>query len=278
MPNDLDPRMSPVERFGRELARCRKEKGLSQRRLADHIGCSPSLVGHIETGSRNPQLDFAEACDRFFELPETEHFIRLCRRIHQSPYGPGWFIRWLEEVEPHAVTLRSWDPLLIPGLLQTEAYARAVFLGHFSTPEAEVEEQVNARMERQQILSREDPPELYVLLDEWVLKRPIGGREVMHEQLRQLATAARRRRVTVQIVPYDTTCTDGLSSSFIIAELTDAPTTVTVDSAGEGEDSAEHKFVSLVVDRYDKLRTEAYRAGESLRMIEEAAEQWNPET
>lgn len=65
---------------------------------------------------------------------------------------------------------------------------------------------------------------------------------------------------------------------FVIAELTDEPTAVSVDSAGEGEVSAEHKVVSLILERYDKLRTEAYRAGESLERIEEAAEQWNPET
>ncbi|MFI7449285.1 Scr1 family TA system antitoxin-like transcriptional regulator [Nonomuraea sp. NPDC049714] len=121
------PACRPPSSFGRELARCRKERGLSQRRLADHLSCSPSLVGHIETGSRNPQLDFAEACDQFFNLPEKDYFARMCRRIHQSPSGPGWYLRWLEEIEPNAVTLRTWDPLLVPGLLQTEHYARAVF-------------------------------------------------------------------------------------------------------------------------------------------------------
>ncbi|MGW4411917.1 helix-turn-helix domain-containing protein [Nonomuraea sp. NPDC004702] len=278
MGTDLDSRLSLPQRFGRELARCRKEIGLSQRRLAGHIGCSPSLVGHIEAGSRTPQLDFAEACDRFFALPDTDYFVRMCRRIHQSPYGPGWFLRWLEEIEPNAVALRTWDPLLIPGLLQTTAYARAVFLGHFSTPEKEIEQQVNARMERQQILARDHPPELHVLMDEWVLKRPIGGRETMYEQLRHVAATARRRRVTVQLVPYDTPCTDGLSSSFVIAELAHDPTVVSVDSAGEGEVSADHKVVSLILDRYDKLRTEAYSAGESLARIEEAVDLWIPET
>lgn len=217
MRSDLDPRLSPVERFGRELARFRKDKEITQRALAKHLNCSPSLDGHIETGSRNPAISLAEACDRYFNL-ETEHFVRLARRIHHSPYGPGWFMRWLEEIEPNAAILRTWDPLLIPGLVQTEAYARYVFLGHFSSSEEVVEQQVIARMERQQILNRPDPPDLYVLIDEWVLKRPIGTNEVMYEQLHHLAAVARRRHVTVQIVPYDRACTDGLTSSFIIAE------------------------------------------------------------
>ncbi|MEV5413036.1 helix-turn-helix transcriptional regulator [Thermopolyspora sp. NPDC052614] len=277
MPNDFNPLLSPAERFGRELARFRKDRGITQRALARHLDCSPSLIGHIETGSRNPAISLAEACDRYFEL-DTEFFVRLARRVHRSPYGAGWYLRWLEEIEPNAVILRTWDPLLIPGLLQTEAYARYVFLGHFSSSEDEVEEQVAARMERQRILNRPKPPGLYVLMDEWVLKRPIGTGEVMHHQLRHLATIARHRHVTVQVVPYNTLCTDGFSSSFVIAELPDAPTTVIVDSAGEGEVSDEHKVVSLIVDRYDRLRTQAYSADESLDRIEEAAQQWKPET
>ncbi|MET8863411.1 helix-turn-helix transcriptional regulator [Nonomuraea sp. NPDC004580] len=275
MANNLDPRLSPAERFGRELARCRKEKGLSQRRLAERLRCSPSLVGHIETGSRNPQLDFAEVCDQIFELPEKDYFVRLCRRIHQFPSGPGWYLRWLEEIEPSAVTLRTWDPLLVPGLLQTHDYARAVFRGHMAMPEPEVEEQVAARMERQAILARESPPTLWVLIDEGILERPIGGPDIMVGQLAHLATVALRHNVTVQIVPIDNPCTDGLMSSFVIAELPTSPTTVSVDSAGKGEVSAEHDLVSLIWGRYDRLRAEAYRPGESLAMMKKAADRWS---
>ncbi len=278
MANDLGPRMSPAERFGRELARCRKERGLSQRRLADRLSCSPSLVGHIETGSRNPQLDFAEACDKFFELPEKDYFSRLCRRIRQSPSGPGWYLRWLDEIEPNATTLRTWDPLLIPGLFQTEHYARAVFRGHLGTPEPEVEDQVSARMERQLIFTRDNPPTLWVLIDEWILQRRIGGPHVMANQLNHLATVGTHHNVTIQIVPADNPCTDGLMSGFVIAELAEAPTTVSVESAGKGEVSAELDLVSLIWDRYDRLRAEAYRPGESLEKIKEAAERWSQKT
>ncbi|MFF5112042.1 Scr1 family TA system antitoxin-like transcriptional regulator [Streptosporangium sp. NPDC000509] len=275
MAGNVDSQLSPLKRFGRELARCRKEVGWSQRRLSDRIGCSPSLVGHIEVGSRNPQLDFSMACDRLFGLSDENHFVRLYRRIHQSSSGPGWFLRWLEEIEPGATVLRIWAPFLVPGLLQTEDYARAVFLGRFSTPEAEVEEQVASRMQRQEILNRDNPPEMRVLLDEWVLNRPIGDKKVMYEQLSHLLAVAKRRHVTVQLVPYDTACTDGLSSAFVIAELTDAPTTVSVDSAGKGEVSEENDLVTQILDRYDRLSTEAYRPGESLEKIKEAVERWN---
>lgn len=278
MVTDLESRMTPVERFGRELARSRKGKGLSQARLAERLGCSPSLIGHIETGNRRPQLDFAEGCDRVFDQSESKRFVRLYRRIVDSPSGPEWFVRWQDEIEPQAVTVRTWDPLLIPGLLQTEAYARAVFRGHLATSEAEVEEQVRSRMQRSLILGRDDPPVLWVLIDEWVLRRPIGGPETMREQLGHLVAMASRRHVTVQFVPFDNPCTDGLMSGFAIAELADAPVTVSVESAGTGEVVTDPVVVSVILGRYDAIRAQAYRPGESLEIIKEAEALWAQKT
>ncbi|GLK08697.1 helix-turn-helix domain-containing protein [Streptosporangium carneum] len=278
MAKSPESRMSASERFGRELARHRREAGLSQARLAERLGCSPSLVGHIETGDRNPQIDFAETCDRIFDLSDKQHFVRLCRRISESPFGPQWFLRWVEEIEPQATGLRTWDPLLVPGLLQTEAYARAIFRGHLAMSEREVEKQVSARMQRRLILDREDPPALWVLIDEWVLHRPIGGAAVMQEQAEHLSTVASRRHVTVQLVPHNTPCTEGLMSGFAIAELADAPITVSVESAATGEVSAEPEVVSVIMGRYDRIRTEAYRPAESLDKIKEAVARWTQTT
>jgi transcriptional regulator with XRE-family HTH domain len=271
MANDLDPRLTPGQRFGRELAKFRKEAGLSQARLGTHLGVSSSLVGHIEIGNRTPKPDMAARCDEVFKTGDL--FARLCRSI-TSPAGPSWFLRWSDEIEPRARVLRSWDPLLIPGLLQTESYARAVFRGDLAASEQQVEEQINARMTRKMILERDTPPTLWVLLDQWVLRRPIGGPEVMHEQLDHLATIAGRHNVKVQIVPPDTPCTAGLMSGFALAELPDAPTAVSVESAGAGEVSAEHNLVAVVWDRYDRIRAEAYRPGQSLEIIKEERDQW----
>ncbi|TDC04136.1 hypothetical protein E1267_23705 [Nonomuraea longispora] len=119
---------------------------------------------------------------------------------------------------------------------------------------------------------------MWVLIDEMVLRRPVGTPQVMAAQLDHLVTAAERPYITVQLVPFETPCTAGFLSSFIIAELPDAPTAVSVDSAGQGEVSAEHDFVSLIWDRYDKIRAEAYRPGDSLELIEEARARWNHKT
>ncbi|WP_214409699.1 helix-turn-helix domain-containing protein [Sphaerisporangium fuscum] len=275
MSNDLDPRLTPLQRFGRELARVRKAAGLTQIRLGKHLDCSSSLVAHIEKGDRTPKPEFAAGCDRIFGT--GDRFSRLCRNI-TSPAGPGWYLRWTDEIEPRAHVMRSWDPLLVPGLLQTEDYARAIFRGGLATTEEEIEQQVAARMRRKVILDVEKPPTLWVLLDEWILRRPVGGARVMYEQLDHLVTMAALQNVTVQVVPYDTTCTTGWQSSFIIAELPDAPTAVSVDSAGEGEVSTDHKFVALIWARYDKIRAEAYRPGQSVEMIKEARDQWKHQT
>ena len=255
--------------------RLRRQAGLSQAALGTHLGVSASLIGHIEIGNRNPQPDLAARCDEVFRTGDI--FTRLCRAI-DAPSGPRWFLRWLDEIEPQARVLRSWDPMMIPGLLQTEDYARAIFRGHRPTPEAEVEEQVRARMRRTLILDTDQPPEFWFLLDEWTLRRPIGGPHVMRDQLAHLAAIADQRHVTVQLVPVDNPCTDGLMSAFTIAELPHAPTTVSVDSAGAAEVSTEPELLSLIWGRYGRLRAEAYRPSESLTMIKEAIHQWIPTT
>ncbi len=275
MANDLDPRLTPVQRFGRELARVRKEAALSQERLGARLGVSGSLVGHIEIGNRTPKPDLAARCDEVFGT--GDYFARLCRNITSSS-APHWFLRWSDEIEPRARVLRTWDPMLVPGLLQTETYVRAIFRGGLATSEREIEEQVDARMSRQIILDRENPPALWALLDEWVLRRPIGGPQVMCDQLDHLMTVAGRQNVKVQLVPHDAPCTIGLTSGFALAELPDAPTAVSVESAGAGEVSAEHELVALIWGTYDRIRAEAYRPGQSLEMIKEARDQWKSKT
>jgi transcriptional regulator with XRE-family HTH domain len=276
MTNDLDPRLTPTQRFGRELSRIRRARGLSQSALAARLGISKSLVGHIEIGDRTPREDLARRCDEVFG--SDDFFKRLCRSI-DAPMGPGWYIRWSSEIEPHARALRSWDPLLIPGLLQIEDYVRALLRGGLvDSTEREVEDGVDARMRRQIVFAGERPPSLWVLLDEGVLYRLIGTAETMMKQLDHVLTMAGRPNVNVQVIPRDTPCTAGLASGFIIAEMPDAPTVVSVESAGEGEVSADHDFVLMIWGAYDKLRAEALSSTQSLDKIKEAREQWKLRT
>ena len=115
--------------------------------------------------------------------------------------------------------------MLVPGLLQTSDYARAVFNARFGITDEEIGEQVAARLKRQEILARDEPPALWVILDESVLRRPVGGRYVMREQVGRLIEASRRPHVSVQVISSSVGAHRGLwAGAFIIANFEDAPT------------------------------------------------------
>ena len=113
---------------------------------------------------------------------------------------PGWFARWAD-IEAEATALPSYEPLLVPGLLQTEDYARAILSARPGGDDDDLEEQVAARMERQAIVSQPGGPLLWCVLDEGVLHRPVGGGKVMRTQLERLAGLADHQKTTVQVIP-----------------------------------------------------------------------------
>ncbi len=267
---------TPRERFGNELRRLRETAGLSQNAVAVRLQVTQTHVSRLEMGKRTPQLSQAETLDQLFGLTDNRYFVGLRERMTARPGGPGWFMRWVEAIEPEALILRSWDPLLIPGLLQTEAYAHCIFAGAPDAIPDEIDDRVQARIRRRMILDRERPPAIWALMDEWVLRRPIGGVSVMWEQLDYLLQISQRHNVNIQLVPGDNPCTAGLSSGFVLAQLPDATVVVSVESAGRGEISAEHDLVTRIWGAYDKIRSEAFPVGTSLKMIKDARDQWNP--
>ncbi|WP_146607239.1 helix-turn-helix domain-containing protein [Spongiactinospora gelatinilytica] len=262
---------SPKDQFRQELRKCRTAKQWTHRALASRLNCGHSLVGAIERGTRNPQLRFAEKCDEAFGL--DERFVKLWKRMNNAFSGAQWYAHWADEIEPEARTLRSWVPLMIPGLLQTEEYARAMFtLG--IVEEEEVEDHVRARLARQTILGREKPPTLWVLVDEWALQRQVGPPEVMARQLDHLLTLSGRSRVHIQVLPADPETTAGLAGGFMIAEIDDQPTTVYIDSAAQAEVTSDPELVSIILRRYDKLRAGALRVSESQQVIKRWRDSW----
>ncbi|GGK98564.1 transcriptional regulator [Sphaerisporangium melleum] len=233
-------------------------------------------ISRLEMGKRTPQADQAEILDQLFGLTDSKHFVGLRERMTARSSGPGWYLRWVEEIEPEADVLRSWDPLLVPGLWQTEAYARRIFSGAVNAVPESVEAQVRARLQRRAVLERARPPAIWVLIDEWVLRRPIGTEEVMREQLDYLLEVSGRHNVSIQLVPGEACCTAGLSSGFMLAQMPDGTTIVSVESAGRGEVSVDHELVAHVWGAYDKIRAEAYPTGVSIKMIKDARDRWYP--
>jgi Helix-turn-helix. len=270
-PRDLDPGASPLALFGAELRRYREKAQLSQESMSKLLICSPGLVSHIECARRSPSLELAQKCDEIFGLDET--FTRLYNLLVRSP-SPQWFLRWQEEAEPRATVLRSWDPLLVPGLLQTEEYAREILSGAPNATVIETHERVRSRMQRKEILEGSEPPAIWVLLDEGVLHRPIGTPKVMREQLEYLYDMAQRPALAIQVVPFSARSTTGLTGAFIIAELPDGPDLVYVEGLAEGHVTGDPDAVKVVWSYYDAIRVEAHPQHVSLKMIKEAAERW----
>ncbi|MEU7000983.1 helix-turn-helix transcriptional regulator [Nonomuraea sp. NPDC046570] len=269
MHNEPD-QISPRAQFAADLQQFRKDRGLSQVALSGHMKVHQSLVSHVERGVRPPTRDFAEAADRAFGL--EGHFAHLYARVVQSP-ALGWFARWVEEVEPRATMLWTWDPLLVPGLLQTDSYARAIFSTSV-IPVDQAEERVVARMQRRHILDRADPPLVWALIDEGVLHRPIGGVEVLAGQLRYLLELAKHPRLMVQIVPVAAGCASGMVSSFALARLPSGAEAVTIDSLLIGQVTADPQSVGVLRARYETIRASAHSKDESRRVIENAVSKY----
>jgi Helix-turn-helix. len=264
---------SPRIRFGAEMRRLREVAELSQAAVAARLGCTQTQISRLEIAKRTPSRANAEKLDQIFGLSDKEHFIGLYRRIIAQQGAQTWYLDWVHEIEPIARVLRTWDPLLIPGLLQTEAYARHVF-SHAPriTPE-EVEDRVRARMQRRQILDRRDPPSLLALIDATVLRRKVDNAEVMREQLDHLLDAAKRPTISVQIV--DPQCMAGMPGTFIIAELPGGESdTILADSAAEGQVTSDVDVVASIWSRYDAIRLWAYPEHISREMIEGVRQEW----
>ena len=229
----------------------------------------------METGDRAPSLDFAEGCDR--ALPTADGlFGRLYELARHWDGGyPSWFTEWVE-AERRAITLRTWQPLLVPGLLQTPDYARALFLAwHGSDSDDQVDQLVNARIERQAIFQSPDPPSLWAVLDEGVLRRRIGSAPTMNDQLLHLLDVSERSTITVQVVPAEAGAHVGLLGAFSIAALANAPGIVYLDTPDQGQIMERPSVVAKISEIFDRVRSEALpriKSGNLIRRV--AEEQW----
>jgi len=265
---------SPRRVFGAMLAYYRSHAGMSPEQLGARVFLSGSQIRKIEAGERTPTEDLAKACEGIPELgcngALTELYGILSEHLKRRAY-PGWFADWPDK-EAQARRLRSFEPMVVPGLLQTEAYARAILSTRVGVTGEDLDEAVAARMDRQRILDREQPPELWVILDEAVLRRPVGGPEVIREQLAYLTGAARRPHIVIQVVPFTAGAHEGMrGGAFVLAEFDGASALAYQDAASSGqiiEDAAE---VSALGVTWDTLRLEALPRVTSVSLIEEAA-------
>ncbi|TNH29454.1 XRE family transcriptional regulator [Micromonospora orduensis] len=216
-------------------------------------------------------------------VPQTRHRAEVAKILHKDVADlwpdvfnrrePVWFRPWVD-IEREAVALRAFQLAWVPGLLQTEAYARATFRGQPLAPD-EVDELVAARIDRQTILTRERGPLFVAVLDEGIIRRPAAGdRALMAEQLAHLVGCANLPSVQLHLVPHDTATYPGLDGPFTLAELPDGTRVAHVDSQARAQILDQPSDIATLERRWERIRGEALPRGRSLELLEEAARSW----
>ena len=256
---------NPVRYFGQQVRRARRAAGWTLTEFGQRIGYDPGQISRIENGKRPPTELFAQMCDRAF--PDRDGwFSEFYAESRTWIATPPWFRSWVEH-EQHAATLRIWQLGVLSGLLQTEEYARAILAVNPGVTDDKVSERLAARLARQAILTRDDPPAAWFLLDDAALRRCIGSPEVMAAQLAHLAGVARLPNVTIQVAP--NIAHAGLLGGFAVAERA-----AYVETAVAGQVFEDAEIIAGLLTRFDTLRNEAFRGSESLTLIERMCEEW----
>lgn len=267
-----DPQTSPAAFLGDELRRARVAAGFSsQDALATRLGFDRTVITKAESGQRPPSVEVLAAWCQACAMPEEllRRLAELARRA-EGPV-PSWFEGWLE-AEGHAHTLRLWAPVLLPGLLQTGEYARALFLA-VGMDEDAAEGQVTVRLDRQDILGRQDPPQVVAVLYEAVLHHLVGTPQDMHDALVHVADLSQRPNVSVQVVPIDTGANAGMGGSFCIADGDGAPEVLLMETV-EDVTTETRALVRRAANIFVRVQADALPRAASRALILEAAQQW----
>lgn len=275
MPNARDPDSDLGAWLGEELRQARLAAGYRiQEAFAREIGWERSVYAKAESGHTPASPDMAAAIlSRFPELAGGR-FAELAAVARKAAGIPGWFGNWLP-YERTATTLSWWEPLLIPGLLQTEAYAQAILgVAWDITPDLLVD-RMALRMERRSVLDGPAAPELIAVLDYAVISTCRGTPEIMHAQLEHLAGMMDRPNITIQVLPPEATTHGGLQGAFIIATFGSGPGMLYVEGAMEGQIVDRPDLIHAATVVFSRLRREALPAAATRELLMKvASEQW----
>ncbi|MEU1006790.1 helix-turn-helix transcriptional regulator [Streptomyces sp. NPDC005890] len=264
--NTLDPGASPLDYYGFELRRCREAAGLTQRQLGEIVNYTGSLIGQIETARKVPTLEFSERVDA--ALGTGGLLSRLVQLVLRSQL-PAWF-QEVAELEARATAISSFQEHLVLGLLQTERYARAV-LG--ALHQNKLDDRTAARLARQRVFEKKDPPIFWAVLSEAALYQEVGGPETMREQLAHLLTFEGNPLINVQILPFSAGAHAGLQGPFGVYRFTADPSIVYTEGYGSGHPTANPDTVKDCSLRYDHLRAAALSLKDSAELIRRVMEE-----
>lgn len=261
----MQPPYSPTARRRRlstELKRMREEVGWTLAGTAQEVGWTLNKLQRTESGERQKvpaaDLDALMGVYRVSDESIREAMHELARDAKQR----GWWSRYrdvfrgsLPDYETEAAVIKTFEALVIPGLLQVPDYTEAIFRGSRVHEDTEVMRYIEARMERQRILNRVTPPRYHAVIDEATLRRPVGGYKVMREQVHHLVNMAARHNIDIQVLPYSAGAHSAMLTPFVIMEFTnildpDIVFTETHTASLIAEDKSE-------VDRYNLIFSHA---------------------
>ncbi|MET9825022.1 helix-turn-helix transcriptional regulator [Streptomyces sp. NPDC006349] len=255
--------------YGKLVRLFRERAGLTQQALAEAIGYSLEQVASVEQGRRPAKAAFTEAAERVLESGGA---LRVLQGDVDRAKLPLFF-RDFASLEAEAVSRFSYDPMLVPGLLQTESYARALLEAHFPPLEEEaIEQHLTARLARQSLVTRKNPCVVFsFVLEEGALYRTVGGRAVLGEQLAHLRDCARMRNVEIQVMPTQRAAHSGVNGQFVLLETVERRHFVSIEAQGVVNIRSDRYEVSEFCLQYGMLRSQALNTEESARFIEHLA-------
>jgi transcriptional regulator with XRE-family HTH domain len=266
--------------LGNELQRLREQAKKKLEDVADYMGCSAAKISRIEGGHVGATASDVRDMLEYYGVPrvEREKYVALTRR----PPLPGWWRlysdlvdqdEWFREygpLEDQASTLSVFENTLIPGLLQTEDYARALFrVGRSAASQSNIDRGVQFRIERQAILKRENPPTYIAVLDEAALRRRVGTVDTMRAQLQYLVTSSELAHVTIQVVPFFSGAYIGQDGTFTILSFTKPsnPDVVYVQSSAGNLYLEKPEEIQRQINTFSLIRKVALNKQESIKFI-----------
>jgi transcriptional regulator with XRE-family HTH domain len=267
-------------RLGSELRRLREAQSIKLEEVAERLGLAPSTLSRIETGKAPTRSAYLTSMLELYGVDDPSQrqvLVEMAREGHRK----GWWAVW-EDVLPtgfgiyvgleaEAASLRVYEAQVVHGLLQTEEYARAVMttVRRRQTPE-EIDRLVALRMQRQEVLMRADPLELWIILDEAVIRRTMGPPDLMRRQLAHLCKASLMPNVTLQVLEFCSGLHPALNGPFVIIEFPERFDPDVIYSEGVGGQAyveEREKVVRTQVEAFDLLRATALPPADSSELI-----------
>ncbi|MFH8800479.1 helix-turn-helix domain-containing protein [Streptomyces sp. NPDC017936] len=271
-------------RLGQELRKLREDKGMTAEQVADRLLVSQSKISRLENGRRSiSQRDVRDLCG-VYEV-EDQRIVDSLMQMAKDSRQQGWWHAFGDVpysvyigLETDAASLRVYDPQVVPGLLQTRQYAETLISGALpETAPTEIEKRVQVRMRRQERISAEENPlRLWTVMDEAALRRVVGDRSLMRDQLEHLVEQSQLPHVTVQVIPFDMGAHPGLNGQYAILEFPDASDSSVVYIEGVTSDLYLEKpnDVQKYSVMYEHLRAQALNVDQSRQFIADIAKEY----